>query len=350
MSDPGSEAGRGVAVRMPTVVYLGGMSRSGSTLAERLLGELPGVCPAGEVVHMWSRGIVADEHCGCGEPFSACPFWRRVGEAGFGGWDNVDAGRIQALRRRVDRSRFIPLLARPAVMRPAFRRNLEEYLAYYRRLYTAIREVTGCVAVVDSSKHASLAFCLARSGLSVRIVHLVRDPRGVAHSWSRRVSRDVVAGTYMRTQPPAKTALQWASQNTGLDLLAATGVPVLRVRYEDLVTAPHSVLHEIAAFAGLPTGGALGFLGCDDTSRWADLSVAHSVSGNRMRFTAGRVEIGKARTWPPALPLRRRLPVSALTIPWLARYGYLRAAPITTRRNADASASHPASSVCRPKP
>ena len=310
---------------MPTIIYLGGMSRSGSTLAERLLGELPGACPAGEVVHMWRRGVLADEHCGCGELFSGCSFWQKVGEAGFGGWDKVDVGRFEQLQRRVDRTRFIPLLAAPALMPAAFRRALDEYLSYYQRLYTAIGEITGCHTVVDSSKHASLAFCLARSQLSVRIVHVVRDPRGVAHSWTKRVSRDVIAGTYMRTQVPARTALQWDTQNAGLDLLASTGFPVLRVRYEDLVAAPQAALREIAAFAGLPASG-LGFLGGDSSSQWADLGVAHTVSGNRMRFATGRIEIRRNDTWRPALAPRTRVRVSMLAIPWLARYGYLRAA------------------------
>jgi Sulfotransferase family len=316
---------------MPTIVYLGGMSRSGSTLAERLLGELPGVCPAGEVVHLWRRGILLDEHCGCGERFSGCPFWRKVGEAGFGGWDRVDVGRFEELQRRVDRTRFIPLLAAPPMMPAGFRRALEEYLTYYQRLYAAISDVTGCGTVVDSSKHASLAFCLAGSSLDVRFVHLVRDPRGVAYSWTRLVNRDVVAGTYMRTQRAARTALQWDSQNIGMELLAPTRAAMLQVRYEDLVTAPQAVLREITAFAGLPTAGALDFLGGDSRSRWADLGVAHAVSGNRMRFATGRVEIRTDDTWRLALPPRARVRVSTLTIPWRARYGYLRAAPTPDR-------------------
>src|SRR5690606_8994182 len=43
------------------LVFVGGIGRSGSTLIERLLGELPGVCSMGEVVHMWRRALVDDE-------------------------------------------------------------------------------------------------------------------------------------------------------------------------------------------------------------------------------------------------------------------------------------------------
>jgi hypothetical protein len=75
-------------MRSPTLLYLGGLGRSGSTIIERLLGQLPGVCSVGEVVHLWRRGIGDAERCGCGEPFPGCPFWSKVGLAAFGGWDN----------------------------------------------------------------------------------------------------------------------------------------------------------------------------------------------------------------------------------------------------------------------
>src|SRR4029450_12109098 len=62
----------------PTVLYLGGLGRSGTTVLERVLGELPGVCSVGELVHLWRRGVLDDETCGCGSAFSACPFWSEV--------------------------------------------------------------------------------------------------------------------------------------------------------------------------------------------------------------------------------------------------------------------------------
>ena len=64
---------------MVRVLFLGGLGRSGTTLLERLLGQLPGVSPLGEVVHLWQRDLVDDERCGCGDRFSACGFWQKVG-------------------------------------------------------------------------------------------------------------------------------------------------------------------------------------------------------------------------------------------------------------------------------
>lgn len=309
---------------LPRVVYLGGLGRSGTTLLERLLGELPGVCSVGEVVHLWQRGIAEAERCGCGEPVPGCPFWRKVGEIAFGGWDQVDVRRVAELRHAVDRNRCIPRLAAPA-LNPSFRRLLDEYTGHYVRLYAGISDASSCPVVVDSSKHASLAFCLRRRAeLDLRVVHVVRDSRAVAFSWTRRVSRpESASDPFMLTYPPAKTAWLWNLQNGALQLLAMEGVPTLRVRYEDLVTAPSATLAKIADFAGMAAdGAAMNFMGSDANTHWADLGAAHTASGNPMRFTTGKITIRMDDRWRTAMPASQRRRVTALTLPLLARYGY----------------------------
>jgi hypothetical protein len=309
---------------LPRVVYLGGLGRSGTTLLERLLGELPSVCSVGEVVHLWQRGIAEAERCGCGEPLPDCPFWRKVGEIAFGGWAHADMRRVAELRRSVDRSRHIPLLAAPALA-PSFRRLLDEYTDHYLRVYSAIAGASGRPVVVDSSKHASLAFCLRwRTELDLRVVHVVRDSRAVAFSWTRRVSRpESTANPFMLTYSPTRAAWLWNLQNGALQLLAAEGVPTLRVRYEDLVTEPSATLAKVASFAGIPASGAdLGFLGTDGNISWAELGAAHTASGNPMRFATGRIPIRMDDRWRAALPTAQRRRVTALTLPLLARYGY----------------------------
>jgi hypothetical protein len=336
-SVPG-EAGH--ASRRLGVIYLGGFGRSGSTLIERLLGELPGICPVGELVHLWQRGVLAGERCGCGVSFHDCPFWLRVGEIGFGGWHNVDIDRVISLRRQVDRNRFIPVLASSSAS-PAFRRALDEYLSVYLRVYAAVAEASGCQVMVDSSKHASLAFCLRWSGdLDLRVLHVVRDSRAVAYSWTRQVHRPDVpvpgsdgpavrrlaaVRSYMTTYTPASAAMRWNIQNGALHALAGRGVPTSRVRYEDLVRDPERVLREVAAFAGIQLGDApLRFLGGDGADRHADLGTAHTVSGNRLRFVTGRIPIRQDDAWRAAMPAGQRRAVTALTFPLLGCYGYVR--------------------------
>ena len=53
------------------VVFIGGASRTGSTLLSLLLGSLPGHFAAGEMRYLWLRGLQANQLCGCGEPLSS---------------------------------------------------------------------------------------------------------------------------------------------------------------------------------------------------------------------------------------------------------------------------------------
>jgi hypothetical protein len=325
---------------MPRVLFLGGLGRSGTTLLERILGELPGVVALGEVVHLWQRDLRDGERCGCGAPFAGCRFWQAIGEVGFGGWHRVDIERVLHLQRLVERTRHIPLLA--AGRRRAL---LREYTGYYQRVYTAAAEVASAQVVVDSSKHSALAWCLSHTDLDLRIAHLVRDPRGVAYSWTKRVARpetDLAApmpsgagkplaapmpsgaraptgAAQMTRYPPARSALLWNTHNAALGLLARRGVPVARMRYEQFLANPRRGLRTLAAFAGLDLSTAdLRFLDEDQVR----LGPCHSAAGNPMRFTVGTVALHRDDAWRRELPGRHRHLVGALCAPLLAAYGY----------------------------
>lgn len=171
---------------MVPVVYIGGCQRSGSTLLDRMLSQVPEHLSAGEVVHLWIRGLSGNELCGCGAAFLDCPFWSEVGRVGFGGWDQIRIEEVVALQRSVDRNRYIFFMLMPRLS-PRYERDLRAYAAILERLYRGIYQVGGGATIVDSSKHGSTAFLLRRvAGLRLRVVHLVRDSRGVAFSLLRK--------------------------------------------------------------------------------------------------------------------------------------------------------------------
>lgn len=298
------------------VVYLGGLGRSGTTLLECLLGQVAGVQALGEVVHLWQRGIDWAERCGCGQRFPDCEYWTRVGKCAFGGWDQVDVGRVIALQNHVDRLRHVPrLIARPEP-------EVAEYADYYGRLYAAAAEVSGAQVLIDSSKHPSLAYCLRRlPGVDLRVVHMVRDPRAVANAWTKLVKRPdfVTEGPEFITQySPTYAASLWSGENVAISGIARLGVPVLRIRYEDLAATPESILRTVAAFAGLPADAVLPVHGSD-----AELAPTHTASGNPMRFHNGPLSIRLDDAWRRDLAARDRRLVTVLTAPLAATYGYL---------------------------
>ncbi|MEN3306633.1 MAG: hypothetical protein V7603_2835 [Micromonosporaceae bacterium] len=303
---------------MVRVVFVGGLGRSGTTLLERILGELPDVCPLGEVVHLWRRDLCDDERCACGTPFSRCDFWQAVGEHAFGGWQHVDVARVLALREAVERTRHIPRLA--ATRLPdRYRALVTEYAGYYAAVYRGAAAVSGAEVVIDSSKHSALAYCLRwSSDIDLRVVHMVRDSRGVAYSWTKAVTRPEAAGIdEMAQYPPGRSALLWNAHNAAFGLLHRRGVPVRRIRYEALLTDPAGTVRDLADFAGVPTG-PLDFL----TDRSVRLGPCHSAAGNPMRFATGEIPLRHDEAWRLHLPRRQRRLVGVLTAPFLALYGY----------------------------
>ncbi|MDT0329105.1 sulfotransferase [Nocardiopsis lambiniae] len=295
------------------------MGRSGSTLIERLLGELPGFCSIGETVHLWRRGLLENERCGCGLPFADCGFWAEVGREAFGGWGRLNPHEVLGLKDGVDRTRFLPVLLNGSEDGLLAARSAR-YTELYHRLYSAIALVSGASVIVDASKHASLAACLRwRYGARMRLLHVVRDPRAVAHSWSKRVPRPDASPESsepeMARYSAGRSAVQWVTQNTCFDALARQGVPTLRVRYEDFVGAPTEEFARIAGFAG-HTGS------CPDLGDGVSLSRGHALSGNPMRFSSGPVGVHADQGWREALPPWRRRLVAMMTTPARRRYGY----------------------------
>jgi hypothetical protein len=303
-----------------TVLYIGGFGRSGSTLVERILGQLPGFCSAGEIVFLWQRGLIDGQLCGCGTPVPECDFWTRVGKTAFGGWDQIDAREMLALQRRVDRNRYIPSMFAPR-LRPQAQADLDRYTDALSRLYRAIGEVANARVVIDASKHASTAFLLRRvPGIDLRVVHLVRDSRGVAYSWTKEVRKPEVTGddAFMPVYSPSSSGRQWVAYNLLFDALGVLDRTMI-LRYEALMADPRQGLERILAHAGEPaTPESFAFLG----DGWVELGVDHTVAGNPMRFHQGRLDLRLDQAWTTKLPARDRKVVTSITWPLQLRYGY----------------------------
>jgi hypothetical protein len=303
------------------VLYIVGVGRSGSTLLERILGAVPGSVNAGELNAIFSRVAVQDQRCGCGEPFSACPFWHAVGDRAFGGWDEVTR-RMATLQPRLVRQRFVPAMS-TGLASATYRRELDEYLDAYHRLYEAIAAVSNADVVVDASKSTAQLFALRRiADLDLRVINLVRDSRGVANSWCKTGVRkpQSPAGEHMGTYAPHRLAVLWSALQLECAALGAATPHYARLRYEDLVGSPRSALvRALAAIELAPPAGGLAHVG----ERSITLEPSHGVAGSRTRFSSGRIDLELDDAWRSTLPTRARRIVTALTLPQLASYGYL---------------------------
>ncbi len=303
------------------VLYVGGMGRSGSTILERLIGQIEGVCNLGEVVFLADRGVRENQTCGCGQLFADCPFWTQVGELAFGGWDTVDVDRLDHLYRTVDDVKYTPRMLLPRSTGD-FDRRRAEYTSFFHRVYAAAAEVSGAAFIVDSSKVTSLVYALSHEkGIGLRLLHLVRDPRGVANSWTRHVRRPEITDheEFMPVYRPSYMAALWSGHNLLLAALRLRGVSAYRLNYELFTADPRGALQAVARFLGRPDA-ALDFVAPDN--RTVTLSTTHSVAGNPMRFQTGPVAVKRDRRWRREMPRRAQLLVGAITLPVARAFGY----------------------------
>lgn len=300
------------------VAFVSSWSRSGSTLLDLLLGQVPGFWSAGEIRYLWDRGLREDQLCGCGRTFAGCPTWSAVLDRAFGGRRRLDVA--EALRGREVLGRHAPFRlllpgGKPEAHGPG------RYPSTLGRLYPALREVTGARVIVDSSKYASHGLALAAiPEVELHVVHLVRDARAVAWSWQRVKPLPEIHWTRARmpVKSPSRSALFWALENLAITRLRGRAASYTLLRYEDLVSDPAGALGRVLRSLGEPAPD-----GTAPVARTVDFGENHTVAGNPIRFRRGPVEIRADAEWEVLLPARQRAVVTGLTWPLLWRYGFL---------------------------
>lgn len=300
--------------RRPRVLLITGYSRSGSTLLARIMGEIDGFVSPGELRYLWRRGLVENRRCDCGETCLECPFWQKVLIRAFGSAPPPDVEGILDLQRQVDRVYRIPALTRRTGVLPG---DVATYLRYHEHLYQAIEEVTGASWIVDSSKDPSFGHLLALSNeVDLAVIHLVRDSRAVAFSWTRD-KHDPGTGKPMARQHPLRSALEWDVAQWAASRLTRRVTRSLTLRYEDFVAAPGAAMRQVLALVGTSAEPSI-------HENRVHLTPGHAVSGNPMRFESGEVTISEDDQWREALPASTRRLVTTFTWPKLSTHGYVR--------------------------
>ena len=313
-------------VRVP-VLFVTGTGHSGSTLIANLLGAVPGFVSVGELRYLWERGLEGGGLCGCGRRLECCPFWSAI----LAESASASEARIRSAQRTDDallRVRRLPRLMRAKGDATALGHGAVQYISDLQRVFEAVRDQLPGVIIIDSSKLPSYGYLLCKAeGLNVKVLHLVRDPRAAAHSWSkaRALPPDVTGSHDIRHEGPVKSAILWDLWNVAAELLwGRNRRRYIRLRYEDVVADPRRALEPVLTMLG--RSDARIPVGADGL---VDLPVSHSVAGNPNRMIHGPVQIVNDTEWMRRLRLRDRIAVTWLASPLLHHLGY----PLRTPRH-----------------
>jgi len=301
----------------PSFVFMMAHSFSGSTLLSFLLGAHPEVATVGEMYI--APGFDTDSYpCSCGAPIGDCPFWREVSremEARGVPFDIRTAdtsfrtgGAFEGLAHRLvtaePRGRLFEA-ARHAALRllPRTRREIQRRLRINETLVRAVTDLRGARTFVDASKRPGRLLLLRQiPSFDTRVIHLVRDGRGVTRSAVRNLGRKVEEG-----------ARSWAASLRSAERVEKRFSPErwLTVRHEDLCRDPEAELGRIFRFLGVDPGVRV------QNFR----AVEQHIIGNRMRLSATS-EIRLDERWKTELTPDQIRAVERIAGAELRRYGY----------------------------
>jgi hypothetical protein len=264
---------------MRRFVYLISANYSGSTLLTFLLNGHPEIATIGEL-----KGASKDPKrhmCSCGSAIGHCPFWTRVleglhqrgvpfrhedvySQCGFRIADSSFANRVvrhdyRAASLELARDLFIALS-------PACRRAFPRIVKNNEAFVDVVTEVAKAPIFLDSSKDPiRLKYLLRVKSFDIKVIHMIRDGRGVMNSAMKRLKCS-----------PEEGVTEWVRREEEVSrvLGKVPGDHKLMLRYEDLCADPDKELERVFRFLGVvPEDANLDFR-----------SVEHHILGNAMRF------------------------------------------------------------------
>ncbi|GAA2904050.1 sulfotransferase [Streptosporangium fragile] len=294
------------------ILCITGWCRSGSTIIGNVLNEIPGFFHVGELHFLWKNaaGKGANNLCGCGEALTRCPVWSEIlpigRPAGVSAEEHADA----VIRRQLAcvRTRHTWRV----LDRGLHCDEIREHAALMTRTYHAIAARMGARVIVDTTKIPGEAALLPRlEGVTPYYVHLVRDPRAVAQSWSR--PKD-----YCYVMPSRTSTAYWHGFNLASQAIVRRYPErSLFLRYEEFIADPAGTIDRLMRLCGAdPAANPM-------RGRTVELHTNHTVTGNPDRFATGVTTIrDRDDSWRTALPVPARLAAVTLSWPLFRRYGY----------------------------
>lgn len=289
----------------PLVVYIMGDGRSGSTVTGVVLGNHPCISSNGEL-HKFARyrGHPKKDN----EKEKDLRFWEEVRAYFQSEGLSTDYEHLEALQGEIENYRNFGRLLFHRIPSD----TCSEYCTHVGGLFRAISTVSKLDIIVDEAKRPARGYALLGcSDIDVRIIHLVRDPRGVIWSQKKRTVEH-------KYKSPFIAAMHYSAKNL-MALLVQLKAPrgsVIRVRYEDLVREPTKELTRIGQWLGLSMEPLI-----EQIEAGESLQVPFLLDGNRIRCET-EITLRFDDTWRRRQSLGDRLVAILFTLPFFLGFGY----------------------------
>ena len=299
------------------VIYIMGSGHSGSTVLDIVLGNNPDIVSVGELSNFIQKGKTNGEYCACGQPTNTCLFWSNI----YWEWarrieiDEVE-GYLSLQNTFEHFKRWFHLLRKKR--RDFQSSRFRAYAECTRALFEAISVVSGKNIIVDSSKNPVRALALSMMpGIDLRLVHLVRDGRGVVWSFMKKGAKGKSIRSKRVYTSPWLASFEWLLNNAASGfVLKEADLHGIRIRYEDFVEQPKKVLRNISRALEIGLEPVI-----DDLLSGREMKIGHNIAGNRVRMT-GSIRLRPDYEWKERLPKNDQIAFWLLAGSLARKYGY----------------------------
>ncbi len=296
------------------IIYIAGAGRSGSTILDQILGQIPGICSLGEVNQLW-QSIQNNSPCGCGTTITECDFWGPVLESLMKGDDSAD--QIQHRIETLELCKTYPRLHRLTRV-GNYAKEYAKHRSFLQKLYATLRETACCEYLVDSSKDPYYAAMLSRiPNVLLHVIHLVRHPSGYVYSL-KKTKLDPAHKKLMAKRTTFKAAARWLWVNFRAESLRSKAASFDRIKYEDLIEEPRKLLFDILQTVASAENINLDFI----NDKVLNLNPTHSAAGNPCRFKKHEIHLSLDDEWKTNLNLKDRYFTVFVTFSMASRYSY----------------------------
>ncbi len=149
-------------------------------------------------------------------------------------------------------------------------------------------------------------------GGEARFIYLIRDPRAVVSS-KMRTMRPYHSHEVMAWGGPLIAALRWYSYDRRMMRARTAGVPVLIVKYRDLVCDPGRVVRDVGEFLGLAESPA---------AERSDYRIPEAERAIHRMVASEPVNSHRLDAWRGELERSDRRVVEAICLDAMRRHGY----------------------------
>lgn len=271
------------------IIYLLGAGRSGTTLLTTVLNNHPKILALGEM-HQFLDYVKFNKDCSCGEELINCPFWRTI-------LKDLDLSKLKKqelvdLSNRLEKHYNIPLHLIKRTPNPKYKDVIE-------MTFGVLKKNVAEEWLLDSSKYISRYLLLRKNkNLHIKGIYLVRDVRGVIHSFNKKVQTP---------KEPLSAILYYMLINLWAQFITIFDSRIIRIRYEDFVNNPDEILEilELHIFEKNLTSSKV---------RDKIFKIPHIIAGNRLRSQKELI-IKKDMAWNKDISRNRQIAYYLIAFP-----------------------------------